>query len=266
MPETMHLFGRNVTIYDLSQTLSNETSAFQPNRHHIEYLTAEQTVAMTGRQSGIGPEYWPDGQGYCVERADLSTHSGTHLDAPHHYGPTQGNRQGRTVDEIPLRWCVGDGVLLDMRHKGKGESIWREDLIRGLDALSYELKPYDIPLIWTGTSAHFKAAGYDMMHPGLRRDATEYLVDRGARLIGIDAWSIDRPFDVMIAEAKAGDRAQLWESHLLGRKKEFAQIEMLCGLEQLPQRLGFTVLALPVKIEGGSGGWSRVVAVVAEPT
>lgn len=261
VPEVMSLFGRTVRVYDLSQTLSNDTGAFQPNKHQIEYLTPDQTVELTGRLFGLGPDYWPDGQGYCMERAELSTHSGTHLDAPHHYGPRAGGGRGRTVDELPLRWCMGDGLLLDLRHKQAGESIWRDDLVAELNRLGQTIKPYDIPLIWTGTSAHFETPGYDQLHPGLRRDATEFLVDQGVRLIGIDAWGIDRPFDVMIPEAKAGDRAQLWESHLLGREKEFGQIEMLCNLDQLPAPYGFTVLALPVKVSHASGAWSRVVAI-----
>jgi kynurenine formamidase len=261
MSEIVPLLGKNVVVYDLSQALSNSTSAYQPNGHHITYVTAEESVAMTGAAFGIGPEYWPDGQGYCMERVELSTHSGTHLDAPHHYGPVPGGGRGRTVDEIPFRWCMGDGVLLDMRHKGPGESIRQTDLEAEFKRLGHLPQPYDIPLIWTGVSALFDTPGYDRMHPGLRRDATEYLVDSGVRLIGIDAWSIDRPFDVMIAEAKAGDRRQLWESHLLGREKEFAQIEMVCGLDQLPQPTGFTVLALPVKVSGASGAWARVVAI-----
>jgi len=258
------LFGRRVTVYDLSQALSNHTSDFQPNRHDITYVTAEETVRQTDRMHGIGTDYWPDGKGYCIERVQLSTHSGTHLDAPHHYGPTAAGERGRTVDQLPMRWCMGDGVRLDMRHKGAGESIWRADVIGELDRIGYTLKPYDIVLVWTGTSDHFDRPGYDALHPGLRRDATEYLVDRGVRLIGIDAWGIDRPFEVMIPEAKAGDRAQLWESHLLGREKEFAQIEMLCNLDQLPGPYGFTVLALPVKVSGASGAWSRVVALVPD--
>jgi kynurenine formamidase len=264
MPEIIRIAGIELMAYDLSQTLSNATSGFQPNGHHITYQTPEQTVAMTERLFGIGPEYWPGGLGYCVERVELSTHSGTHLDAPHHYGPTADGGKGRTVDELPLRWGVGDGVLLDMRYKGPAESIWKADLQAELERIGYQLKPGDIPLIWTGTSAHFDTAGYDRLHPGLRREATSYLLDCGVNLIGIDAWSIDRPFDVMIDEAKSGNPAQLWESHLLGREREFAQIEMLCNLDQLPRPSGFTVLALPVKVEGASGAWSRVVALYRE--
>lgn len=261
MAEIIETAGRRLTVYDLSQTVSNQTSAAEPNKHHIEYLDADQTAEMTGKLFGIGPEYWPDGKGYRIERVQLSTHTGTHIDAPYHYGPARDGSPGRAIDQVPLRWCFGDGVRLDMRHKHNGEGITRADVEAELQRIDYRLKPYDIVLVWTGTDQHFATPGYDTMQPGLRRDATEFLVDQGVRLIGIDAWSLDRPFDVMIAEARAGDRAQLWESHLLGREKEYAQIEKLCDLGRLPRPHGFTVLALPVKVERASGGWARVVAV-----
>jgi kynurenine formamidase len=89
-------------------------------------------------------------------------------------------------------------------------------------------------------------------------------VDRGVRLIGIDAWGLDRPFDVMADEAKAGDTDQLWESHVLGRTKEYCQIERLANLELLPRPTGFTVYAFPYLIEGASAGWTRVVAIYEE--
>ena len=260
MAETIEMAGRRVTLYDLSEQLANDTSTFQPNRHHIEYLDADHTAQMTGAAFGIDAGYWPGGKGYCIEKVELSTHSGTHIDAPSHYGPADDGSSGRTIDQVPLRWCIGDGVRIDMRHKGRGEGITEADIQDGLRKIEYQLKPYDIVLIWTDTSRHYGSPGYDTMHPGLRRDATEYIVDRGVRLIGIDAWSLDRPFDVMINEALAGDRDQLWESHLLGRKKEYSQIEKLCNLEQLPAAVGFTVIALPVKLDRASAGWTRVVA------
>ena len=67
----------------------------------------------------------------------------------------------------------------------------------------------------------------------------------------------------MIADAVAG-KAQFWESHLLGREKEYCQIERLANLESLPQPTGFTVSAFPFKLEGASAGWARVVAIVEE--
>lgn len=148
-----------------------------------------------------------------------------------------------------------------MRHKEAGDGITRDDVERELDRIGHALKPFDVVLVWTGTDRHFATPGYENLHAGLRREATKYLVDAGVRLIGIDAWGIDRPFDVMIREAKAGDKAQLWESHILGRTKPYCQIEKLCGLDQLPAADGFTVSAMPVKLDRTSAAWARVVAI-----
>ena len=113
-------------------------------------------------------------------------------------------------------------------------------------------------LVMTGTD--LKQPGYENRHAGLRRDATEYLVDRGVRLIGIDAWGIDRAVDVMVEDARAG-RAQVWESHLLGREKPYLQIERLANLDRLPRPTGFTVYAFPFKLERASAAWTRAVAI-----
>lgn len=255
--------GKRVTLIDLSDCLENATSDFEPNAHHIEYTDHQQGVAMTERLFGFGPAYWPGGQGWAVETVTLSTHSGTHVDAPYHYGPAA-RGAARTIDQVPLRWCFGDGVVLNMTHKGRGEGISVDDVQGELARIGYQLKPYDIVLVRTGASTQFKQRGYDMAHAGLRRSATEWLVDQGVRLIGIDAWGLDRPFNVMIMEAMRGDKAQFWESHILGREKEYCQIEKLANLDQIPVPFGFTVAAFPVKLRGASAGWSRVVAIHEE--
>ena len=89
-------------------------------------------------------------------------------------------------------------------------------------------------------------------------------MSQGVRLIGIDAWGLDRAFDVMAQEALAGDTAQLWESHKFGAEAEYCQIEKLTNLDQLPSPTGFTVLALPVRLAQASGGWARVVALLPQ--
>jgi kynurenine formamidase len=68
----------------------------------------------------------------------------------------------------------------------------------------------------------------------------------------------------MIAEAKQ-QPSQFWESHLLGREKEYCQIEKLANLDQLPKPFGFQVMAFPVNLRAASAGWSRVVALIEEP-
>jgi kynurenine formamidase len=262
MHEVIEMFGRRFTVYDLSQRLSNSTSSFQPNSHRIDYMGADDTAALTGRLFGMGPDYWPDGKGYCVETVSLSTHSGTHLDAPYHYGPKSDGTPGRTIDAVPLRWCMGDGVLLDLRHKGPGDGIDRADVQVELRRIGRELKPYDIVLVWTGTDRHFETPGYDHMHPGLRRDATEFLVDAGVRLIGIDAWGLDRPMQSMIEDyRRTGDNGYLWPAHIYGRTREYLQLEKLANLGALPGATGFTVTCFPVAVGGAGAGWTRVVAM-----
>jgi kynurenine formamidase len=246
-------------LYDLSDCLSNTTSSFEFNKHEITYLEPEVTAAESATW-GLGPEYWPGGVALSAEVVALSTHSGTHVDAPLHYGPADSGL-ARSIDEIPLEWCYGNGVLLDFRGHDRVAGIARRDVESELTRIGYALKPLDIVLVMTGTN--LKEPGYEGRHPGLRVDATEFLVDSGVKLIGIDAWGLDRPFHLMIEDARAG-RAQFWESHLLGRRKEYCQIERLANLETLPRPTGFLVSAFPIKLERASAGWARVVAIFDE--
>ncbi|MBS1677749.1 MAG: cyclase family protein [Actinobacteria bacterium] len=264
MPDLIEAGGQRMVAYDLSATLTNETSSFEANPHHIEYTTNEDMEGICGDIfEGLTVDYFPDGKLFNIETVTLSTHAGTHVDAPHHYGPARAG-VAQTIDEVSLRWYFGDGVRLDFTHKEPGSGITKDDVLRALDAAGHELKPYDIVLAWTGTSAHYGEPGYERIHPGLRREATEFLIDQGVRLIGIDAWGLDRPNHIMIEEARAGDRDQLLESHVLGREKAYSQIEKLANLDQLPVSTGFTVAAFPIKLERASGAWARVVAFVPE--
>jgi kynurenine formamidase len=256
------LSGGSFTLVDLSQRLSNATRDFEPNPHTIEY-TDHRTAAMLTGPYGIPPELWVGGEAWAVERGVLSTHSGTHVDAPYHYAATTDGSPARRIDEVPLRWCFGPGVVLDFTHKGAGEGIEDHEIETAMQRAGHELQPLDIVLIRTDVSKSFEQPGYERLQPGLRLSATEWLVDRGVRLIGIDAWGLDRPLQVMVEEAKAGDRDQLWESHFLGRRKEYCQIEKLVNLDQLPST-GFLVSALPMRLADAGAAWSRVIAFVPE--
>lgn len=262
MPDVVRRGGKTVTFYDLSDCLSNDTSAFEPNPHRIEYLDAAHTALESRERFGLGPEFFPEGRAWSVENVTLSTHAGTHVDAPMHYGPSVSGHD-RSIDEVPLSWCHGNGVLLDMRHKTPAEGVSRVDVEAELERIGHHLEPGDIVLVMTGASKRFREPGYQFTHAGLRLDATEFLVDSGVRLIGIDGWGLDRAFDVLAEEAKRGE-VQFWESHILGRQREYCQIERLANLDQLPRPLGFTVCAFPVKLERASAGWARVVAIFDE--
>lgn len=263
MKETFEVNGKRTTLIDLSDQISNDTSAFELNEHHIEYFSHKDAIPVTDKIVGINEEHWEDGIGWAVEQVNLSTHSGTHIDAPYHYGPTSGGEPARTIDQVPLQWCYGDGVVLDMTHKEVGEGITEEDIQQELERIGYELKPYDIVLIHTGASKYFKEPNYAFKQPGLTASATEWLIDQGIKMIGIDAWGLDRPLNEMAKEALAGE-TKFWEAHLVGRQKEYCQIEKLCNLDQLPKPYGFKVSAFPVNIADASAGWSRVVAIFEE--
>jgi kynurenine formamidase len=257
------LFGDQLELIDLSDLLRNATSAVEPMPHRIDYFDHAQTAALG--HFDIAPEDWKDGLAYATETVTATTHCGTHMDAPWHYAPTSGGRPARTIDEVPLDWCLRPGVLLDMRGVDRVRGITADDVEAELERIEYAIKPFDIVLVWTGAAEHFGEPDYHLWGPGLRRSATAWLVERGVRIIGIDAWGLDRPFDVMAAEVRAGDREQLWESHKYGAECEYLQLERLTNLESLPRPHGFLVAAFPCRIERASAAWTRVVAIVDKP-
>lgn len=266
MTDTVRIAGRTLRAIDLSDRLENATAPFEPSPHHITYMTPERSPELVTRR-GIPLDVWPGGLGWATETVSIPTHAGTHVDAPAHYGPRADGSRARTIDEVPLNWCIGDGVLLDFTGKAPGDGISADEVAAELARIGCTLKPLDIVLVRTDASRLFKQPGYEMRHAGLTRGATEYLVDRGVKLIGIDAWGLDRPFDVMLAEHSRGEgqsqgQSRFWEAHLLGREKEYCQIEKLCNLADIPHPTGFTVLALPIKLADASAGWARVIALV----
>ena len=256
---------RGFRLIDLSDTLRN--SAIEPNPAEITYQDHRQGATSPRlRQYGVTPADLPDGLGPAVETVRLFTHSGTHVDAPWHYAPTSEGRPSRTIDQIPLAWCYGNGIRLDFRHKQAGEGIEVADLQGALRKIRYRLKPYDIVLIWTGTARFFGTADYENKHPGMTRASTLWLIDQGIHVMGIDAWGWDRPFRTMSEELKAGIKGRWWEAHYAGRDAEYLQIERLNNLDKLPGPIGYTLAVFPARIEGASAGWTRAVAIVPTRT
>jgi len=92
---------------------------------------------------------------------------------------------------------------------------------------------------------------------------TDLIKERGIKVIGIDAYGFDRKFGDMAEEARVtGDATKIWEAHFAGLEREYCQIEKLVNLDLLPRPTGFQVSCFPIKVQGASGGWSRVVAFV----
>src|SRR6202011_266202 len=202
------------------------------------------------------------GLGWAVEEVQAITHTGTHVDAPYHYGPTSEGRPARRIDEVPLEWCFAPGVVLDMRHKANGELIAVSDLQASLCKIGYSLKPLDIVLLQTGADKRLNSPAY-FEQPGLGREGVLWLVEQGVRVIGIDAYTLDRPFASMVADYKrTGDGRFILPAHFSGITREYCQIEKLANLDLIPRPTGFYVSCLPVKIKDASAAWCRVVALV----
>lgn len=255
-----------VRMIDLSVALENN-SVSEPMPASIQYITHDREgLAQMQQFFGVKPEdlVYSDGQGWAIERIEAITHTGTHVDAPYHYGATSEGKPARTIDEIPLEWCLAPGVVLDMRHKADGELITVDDLRAALERIDYELQPLDIVLLHTGADKRLDSPEY-FQQPGLGRDEVLWLVEQGVRVIGIDAYTLDRPFANMLADYKrTGDGRFIWPAHFAGIDAEYCQIEKLANLDQIPRPFGFTVSCLPVKIKGASAGWCRAVAIVDE--
>lgn len=214
---------------------------------------------------GLKPEDFPDRMGISNEFVELTTHTGTHMDAPLHYGPFSGGRPARTIGEIPLEWCYGRGVRLDVRHRGAGEGITEVDIQLAESRAETTIQAEDIVLLWTGCDRLWGSAAYLTDYPGLTRQAVVYLVKRGVRVIGIDAWGLDRPMAAMLQDYHStGDRGYLWPAHLYGREQEYCQLEKLAHLQNLPAASGFDVICLPIHIAGSGAAWTRVVAVIEQ--
>ena len=99
--------------------------------------------------------------------------------------------------------------------------------------------------------------------PGLGREGALWLVEQGIKVIGIEAYTLDRPFQSMVSDfQRTGDGRHIWPAHFAGIEREYCQIEKLANLDQIPAATDFWISCLPVKIKGASAGWCRAVALV----
>jgi kynurenine formamidase len=256
------------TYIDLSISiepgLPSDPEMMIPRIDYVDHQTgAEQ---MKDFFPGLQTKQLPDGLGWSLEFMHLTTHSGTHLDAPWHYHPkmSQG-KKALTIDEIPLEWCFSDGVVLDFSNKADGDGISADDVEHCLGQMGYTLKPLDIVLVRTGADAFWGSADYLVKGAGMTRESTLYLLDRGIKVVGIDAWSWDRPLPFLAkAFQDSGDPSVVWEAHFAGIEKGYCHMEKLTNLDKLPRPFGFKVACFPVKIRSASAGWCRPVAIVEE--
>jgi kynurenine formamidase len=181
-------------------------------------------------------------------------HVGTHIDSWGHVKPDAPRAEG-----IPLEFCYGDGVVLDLTQKGAGEEISVADIQAAEAALGgYQIKPRDIILLRTDASKRRLEKSYLTDHPGMTKESVHYLLDKGVKVMGIDAIGFDPPVAQMFA------RRKFWEAHRVMREREYYHLENLCNLHDIPAPYhSFTVSVLPVKWRGASAAPVRAVAIVS---
>jgi kynurenine formamidase len=183
-------------------------------------------------------------------------HGGTHLDAPIHFA-----RDGESADRVPLEKLIGPVVVIDVSEKAAADRDYRVSVA---DVLAFEgrhgqIAPGTRVLVRTGWAKNWPDAAAYLGHatdatklhfPSYGAEAARLLVEeRRVALLGIDTASIDY--------GPAGD----FPVHRIAAAADVPGLENVAGLELLPPR-GAILVALPMKIEGGSGGPTRVVALV----
>jgi kynurenine formamidase len=197
---------------------------------------------------------------YSAYKYSAAEHGGTHIDAPIHFA-----RGRHSVDQIPLEQLMGAAVVIDVTGKAGKD---RDYQITAADLQNWEQKNGRLPagaivLLRTGFGKYYPdrkkymgtdergAAAVAKLHfPGLHPDAARWLVgNRQIKAIGLDTPSIDY------------GQSTLFESHRILFEKNIPALENVANLHQLPLK-GSIVIALPMKIKGGSGGPLRVIAVV----
>lgn len=255
-------------IIDLSTPV--DATVWEPNPVVHEVLSpAQGAVHMAeGMRANHGLEFdpavLPGGELLSLDTMTLTTHTGTHVDAPSHYGTKTAYGVPRHIDQLPLDWFIGPGVVLDISDAGVG-TVGAGRLRDACAAIGHIPGPGEIVLLRTGADVRSGTPAYFTDFTGLDRSATAFLLDLGVRVIGTDAFSLDAPFGHMIREYhRTGDDGVLWPAHFLGREREYCQIERLSNLAALPGPTGFTVSCLPVKLAGAGAGWARAVAILDE--
>ena len=175
----------------------------------------------------------------------LSTHTGTHMDAPNHML----GREAESIERVSLDRCIGRGMVLDLRRSPPRGIIDRDSLRQsGLDP-ALNLEPGDAVLLWTGWARHWRSPDFLTDYPGLAQDAAQYLADLEVGLVGVDSVNLDHPDAVD------------FPAHKTLLSMGIPIVENLTRLGSIRSRT-FTFVALPLAIAGATGSPVRALAMV----
>jgi kynurenine formamidase len=258
-------------LIDISSPLMAGIASDPPHMlPRIEYVDHHATAPQMADYMGVPVSALPDGEYAAVERVAISTHNGTHLDAPYHFFSTMnhalkpGGEPSWRIDEVPLEWCFQPAVKLDFRHLPDGAVVTPGEVEAELRRIGHTLRPLEIVVVNTRAGERYGHDDYVDAGCGMGKAATLWLLERGVRLTGTDAWSWDAPFSFTRRRVQeTGDASLIWEGHRAGREIGYSHLEKLHNLESLPAD-GFEIVCFPVKVHRGSAGWTRAVAIVRD--
>ncbi len=208
-------------------------------------LTLEISNKLPSFPGSPKPQFisWADkkSDGYNLELIFLSSHSGTHIDAPFHFID-----KGFTIDKIPLKRLVSDAVLCRLK-KGPDESINKKDIL-DFEARHGKIKLGDSVIFETDWYHNLTRKDYFTKNPGLSESAAKYLAQQKIGLVGIDSPNID-----------PGKDSRFSAHHIL-LKKGILILENLCNLEKIKGNR-FKLVVLPLKLKGATGSPVRAIAL-----
>jgi arylformamidase len=177
-------------------------------------------------------------QGYFSEVMFLSTHTGTHIDAPAHFVPNS-----KTIDQLDVSRFVTHGILLRF-PKNADQQITLNDII------NYKINANDTVIFATGWENQHDKDNYMYNNPGLSAEAAEYLANIKVNAVAIDGPSIDRGID------------NRFDSHSILLSNNIFIIENLCNLAELGPARSFTFVVNPLKLVGASGSPVRAIGLL----
>ncbi len=215
---------------------------------------------------GCDPDDLPHGEGPAGEiLREISTHCGTHVDAPLHSGRLCEGRPARAISDVALEELYRPGMVLDVRPWAQpGEAIPVRALQEAIAATGRDVEDGDAVLIRTGQERYSLADPGYFNYPGMSAEGTRFLTDAGAKILGTDALGWDRPIPAMRKAFKeTGDRRHIWDGHYAIQDKEALIVQQMANLGVLPLT-GFMVGFFPLKLTGATAAPARAVAFVED--
>ena len=212
-------------IIDLTLTISNKIPTF-PGSPQPNFIPWEKIKD----------------DGYNLELLFLSSHTGTHLDAPYHF-----LEKGSKIHEISLKKLVSNAVLIKSRKK-RNETITKTD-IQKFEKKHGKIESFSSVIFLTGWQKNLQKKYYFTKNPGLSASAANYLASKKVSLVGIDSPSIDLGTD------------SKFSVHQIFAKKGILIVENLANLEKIKSSK-FHLVVLPLKLKGATGSPVRAIAFV----